>query len=260
MLTSPLCGACVHLVADPTREESEDFESALERGFLHAQVEVSAECNYACLGCPSQSIRARRDSMPDLERLSDNISAILPRLRVLTCFNYGEPLLNPQFSEFVARCRAQNDRLEIGVATNGTLLTRDIASRLVEARVNWVLVSLHGGPGTDSMLRYARRGADYDGVLENLRVLKEVRDERGSGVPVIGLRAILFNWNDTDELMDQFRADARTIGFANPTINWTTEDGYHWILDSRSPSARSSQRFLSGNDEYRWLKNRNELC
>lgn len=259
LYSSKLCRNCKYLNSNPTSKEIQEYKDNLNKGFKGAQIEIAAKCNYACLDCASNYLHKRREPMPDLDKVFENIKAILPNLEYINCYNYGEPFINPKFINFIEKCRSVNSKLIIGISTNGMLLTREKAQSLVDNQVDWVLFSLHGGPGTENMLKYAQRGADYEKVLENIKQLKEIRDARNSSVPKISIRAILFNWNDTDELMEQFRNDVKKIGITNVNNGVSNEDNYHWILDGASPSERSSQRFICGNKEYHWLKDRKEL-
>lgn len=259
-LSSKMCSQCPYLIKTPKKYELEYYQKSLKQGPNILQIEVSAKCNYACSGCASNYLHKRRTPLMDLEFAYEKIETMLPEIEMINCFNYGEPLINPQLIDFIFKCRQKNPRLKIGLSTNGMLLTKEKAQKLLEAKVDWILFSLHGGPGTENMLKYSRRGADYEKVLENIKQLKELRDSSGSEVPKINMRAILFDWNDTDELMDKFRDDARKIGLTKPTLDWINDEGYHWLLDFNSPSERSSKRFLQGNEQYKWLKSRNEVC
>jgi len=257
--SSSQCKICRYLNLNPTEVEIEEYKDSLKRGFKGIQIEITAKCNYACSGCPSNYLHKKRETMPDLDKIYDNIAPILPKIEYINCYNYGEPLLNPKFIDFLLKCRKQNAKLKIGISTNGMLLTKEKSEKIVEAKVDWVLVSLHGAPNTENMLKYAQQGADYEKILENIKVLKEIRDLSGANFPKISMRAILFEWNDTDELMEQFRQDAKKTGITNVNNGLTDEDNYHWILDAASPSERSSKRFLEGNDEFNRLKDRKEL-
>lgn len=252
LYSSKLCENCPLKKTNPTKEDRELFESNLNKGFEGAQLEISGKCNYACDKCYANIIPDIRNPMTDLDVMFKWLEPTLPKLIYINCFNFGEPFLNPKFCDFLLNCRKANENLSIGISTNGMLLTEEKAKAIVEAKVNWIIFSLHGGPGTENMLKYSNRGADYEKVLENIKRLKDIRDSQGATFPIISVKAILFDWNDTDELMDKFRADMNSIGIktasSHESLISLTEDNYLWVLDSMSPSERSSKRFLHGND------------
>jgi len=97
------------------------------------------------------------------------------------------------------------------------------------------------------MLKYSKYGADYNKVMANIKRLTELRKMYKSKLPVVAIKVILFNWNDTDELMNWLRKDAKAVG----------ADKIKWALDSgRGGLARSSKRFTLGSDELQRLQQR----
>lgn len=260
MCTSKMCRYCRHRIKNPTEEQLKEHYEKLKNKHIGTQVEIAASCNYACTDCPSNTVYKKRDPIPNLDVVYENLKNILPKLKYINCYHFGEPLLNPQFMNFLEKVRKANPTLRIGISTNGMLMTKEKAQIIVDSEVNWIVISLHGGPGTENLLKYANRGANYETVINNIKQLKAIRDNAGKSLPKISMRAILFNWNDTDELMDEFRHAAKELGLDNPCNGDQDQDNYHWILDGASPYERSSQRILYGNEEYKKLKERKELC
>src|SRR4051812_167080 len=96
------------------------------------QVEVTAACNLRCHMC---LVRYR----PPVDRVHGSMSFdrfratvdALPVLEKVTLQGLGEPLLVPDLLQMVAYASARGAR--VGFNTNGTLLTREKATQLVEA-------------------------------------------------------------------------------------------------------------------------------
>lgn len=208
------------------------------------QIEITSHCNYACVSCPSTSIRQKRPAFLDLDRAFENIRGMLKNTHKINLYNYGEPLLHQGLSDFIHKCRAESGELILEIATNGMLLNEEVSLALIESRVDRIIVSVHGGPGTENMLKYSSHGADYDVVLNNVRQLLQLRKTLNSQVPKVSLRAILFHWNDNDEDMNRFRDDARALGLSATWGHYDT-DNYHWILDSGNQLA--SRKYISGS-------------
>lgn len=259
MCSSKICRSCQHRIKNPTEEQLKEHFEKLKKGHRGTQVEIAASCNYACTECPANNVHEKRNPMPNLDIVYENLKNILPKLEYINCYHFGEPLLNTQFMPFLEKIRKANPTLRIGISTNGMLMTKEKAQKIVDNAVDWIVVSLHGGPRTENLLKYANRGANYETVIKNIKQLKEIRDNSGKTLPKISMRAILFNWNDTDELMDEFRQAAKEIGIDNPCNGDQNQDNYHWILDGASPQPRASQRFLYGNEEYNRIKASKEL-
>ena len=222
----------------------EEWLEWMDRTPNEIQIEITSHCNYACVSCPSTSIRQQRSAFLDLDRTFENIRSMLKKTHKLNLYNYGEPLLHKGFSDFIRKCRAESGELILELATNGMLLNEEVSLALIESRVDRIIVSVHGGPGTENMLKYSSHGADYDTVLNNVSELLQLRKTLNSHVPKVSLRAILFHWNDNDEDMNRFRGDARALGLSATWGHYDT-DNYHWILDSGNQLA--SRKYINGS-------------
>src|SRR5215212_6540207 len=155
----------------------------------HLQVEVSGACNLRCRMCLVRYAPAvgRKEGALAYEEFLALLDG-LPELRKLTLQGLGEPLLSPHLLDMVGHAAAR--RIEVGFNTNGTLLTRPIADRLVAAGLGWLHVSLDGA--TAATYEEVRHGTDlrprpgqFERVLSNLRGLVAARG--GSGQPRIQL-------------------------------------------------------------------------
>jgi MoaA/NifB/PqqE/SkfB family radical SAM enzyme len=212
-------------------------------------LEPASLCNYACEGCPANW---NAKNIADLDRLFDCLADGLPLIEYIAFGLYGEPLLNKKLGDFFIKCRRAAPDLKMQLLTNGMALTEQAAAKIVEAEVDTVTVAIHGGPLTENMLKYSKRGADYGLVLRNIAKLRELRDAKPHCRTHIQVRTVLFNWNDTDELMDLLRTDVKAI--------IADRDCLYWVIDVAGPQAeRSSKRFLPGSPELEKLEARGEF-
>jgi radical SAM protein with 4Fe4S-binding SPASM domain len=155
------------------------------------QVEVSGACNLRCRMCLVRYAPAisKREGALDLEQYLALVDS-LPRLRRLTLQGLGEPLLSPHLTEMVRYAAARG--ADVGFNTNGTLLDRASAERLVDAGLAWLHVSLDGArPDTYADVRHGTdfrpRPGQFARVVANLRGLVAVREAAGSSLPRIQL-------------------------------------------------------------------------
>ncbi|WP_376791326.1 radical SAM protein [Thermoflexus sp.] len=151
-------------------------------------VEATALCNLSCAICIRQVWRERPGSMGwDLfEELIRQLRAF-PELRRLIFGGFGEPLVHPRIVDMVALART----LGVGttLTTNGLLLDRAMAGGLLEAGLDTVVVSLD--PAHLQAYRQADLTDGLDRVLDNIRGLRALAQERGRLVPRIGLEFVL---------------------------------------------------------------------
>jgi MoaA/NifB/PqqE/SkfB family radical SAM enzyme len=254
------CKNCVGATVVPlnaTQGEMKDWLSWPTRYPIDVTIEIMGTCNYGC--CVSKDMHKIRNVKPDLVAIFTKISPFLSMIKRLRLFNYGEPLLHDGFKDFVTNCRNASENLVFLIATNGLLLDESYAMNFINNRIDTIVISVHGGPGTENMLKYSKYGADYSQVLTNVKRLLDIRDKCNSEFPKVSLRAILFNWNDSDAVMNQFREDAKALGLS-ATGGKPNTDNYHWILDGGcGANSLPSKRFIPESSDLQQLINSKEL-
>jgi 12,18-didecarboxysiroheme deacetylase len=154
---------------------------------------VGRRCNLRCVHCYSQSRDqdypnelSREDGLRLLADLADFGAPVV-------LFSGGEPLLRPDIFELI-RC-ATGRKMRAVVSTNGTLITPDIATRLKEAGLSYVGISLDGMEATNDRFR---------GVKGAFRMAMEgVHNCLRTGVKV-GLRFTMTreNYRDVGGILD----------------------------------------------------------
>ncbi len=126
-------------------------------------------CNLTCRHC--YSISADRD-FPDELDTAEVLAVMedLHRFRVpALIFSGGEPLLRPDLPQIAARAR------ELGffttLSTNGTRISERNIGELVEARYDYVGISLDGLRETHD--RFRRREGAFDAALGGIRLCRD---------------------------------------------------------------------------------------
>ncbi len=137
--------------------------------------EVTRGCNLRCLHC-----RATPTELASPEDLStDRCKAIMDRIAVVghpvLVLTGGEPLFRSDIYELGAYGRAHGFRM--GLATNGTLVTPEVAHRIVEAGFQKVGISLDGADAATHD-RFRQVPGAFEAAVAGIRALRAV------GVPV----------------------------------------------------------------------------
>jgi len=103
---------------------------------------MTRRCNLRCIHCYSDS----RDQMYPGELDDAAARRMIADLAAFGCpvllFSGGEPLMHPRLFDYIAL--AKSSGLRPVVSTNGTLITHDVAKRLVESGAAYVGISLDG--------------------------------------------------------------------------------------------------------------------
>jgi len=131
----------------------------------------------------------------------DQFGFLSPRLYVTG----GEPLLYPQFEDFVAE--AKKRRHVMHLQTNGLRLGR-VADLLVETGVEFVTVSLDGPPEVNDHIR-GRTGA-FRQAQEGARALVERRRQRRRPGPILIVNCVISQANL--DVLDEMVPVALEIG------------------------------------------------
>jgi radical SAM protein with 4Fe4S-binding SPASM domain len=176
-------------------------EPALPR---EIQVEVTGACNLRCAMClvSYRPALSRRSGAMDLESFRELVDQ-LPELEQVTMQGLGEPLLAPDFFPMLEYLAGRGIRM--GFNTNGTLLTRDRAERLVELGVDWIHVSLDGAEAETYEAIRAR--SSFQRVRDNVRGLVEAKRRAGTEKPELELVFVAMRRN-VDELPQLVRLAA----------------------------------------------------
>jgi len=155
------------------------------------QVEVTTDCNAACVYCPHTIMKARwaNKHMP-MELFYD----LIPFLRytdLVYLQGWGEPLLNNDFFEMVRVCKDRGKR--VGFTTNGMLLGENTIRRLVDLELDIVAVSLAGTTaGTHDRFR---KGTDFSKLISSLERLCKIKAEKKTQLPAVHLAYLMLRSN-----------------------------------------------------------------
>jgi radical SAM protein with 4Fe4S-binding SPASM domain len=165
------------------QDEAEAFYGAVERADpfrpLMVKMKLTWQCNLACGMCDYW----RQDLATPLT--FDLVTRTLDDLAALGCrkvhFSGGEPTLRPDLPDIIAHARRL--KLRVTLTTNGTLVTHDLAKRLVVAGLNSVCVSI------DSPVRSVHdriRGAPgaFKQTIAGVRELHRAAKQRGVSLPI----------------------------------------------------------------------------
>ena len=180
------------------------------------QVEVTSRCNLHCAMCCQQTLQRPRVDMPraTFERIIDSAAGWVHHVQLA---NFGEPLLHPDVHALVAHAARRG--LFVEMITNGTLMDRGCAERLVDAGVGKVSVSVDSlDPG-----RFKRiRGVELSAALAGLGHLVEARRRAGGRRPFIVLTGtdLVSNPGDAAVLRGRYRELGADACYITPSCNW----------------------------------------
>lgn len=186
-------------------------------------IEPTSICNLKCGMCPTGKgkVREKSNGVMEKETFKRIVSQMQGRTVIRTAlFFRGEPLINQNIVEMVkiAAVAGFNPYFH----SNGTLMNRDIAERLIEAGLNYISFSFDGA--TKSVYEKHRRGGIFEKTLSNIRGFLEAKMESTGNKPHVVIQSI-----DFDDLGDNSAIQALFVGLPVdqfnlvPLHNWSGE-------------------------------------
>jgi radical SAM protein with 4Fe4S-binding SPASM domain len=198
-------------------------------------IEPTSLCNFRCIQC-FQSIKTdsyftqTQGNMPLVlfQRVIDQLDQWPgAKLKVLKLSLYGEPMVNPRFSEMVSIAKAANIAERVETTTNASLLTRTVAEKLVQHQLDYARVSIYGSDQAQHKA-VTGSGLSLDAIHENLRVLQEVKKRAGSDRPFVSCKMMDSYGDDNGKFIQMFKDVADEVYLDKPH-NWIKVDGVDFI-------------------------------
>lgn len=152
------------------------------------QVESSLACNLQCVMCPWRGIAktAGNGIMP--QEVWESIRPHLTQVLSVDFSGGGEPLLQPRLEQWIKEAKGAG--CETGFLTNGLLMRKEKAERLVRTGLDWIGVSMDGA--SKDVYEKIRTGSNFERVCENLANVAKLRTGK---VPKTMINFVLMNTN-----------------------------------------------------------------
>jgi len=154
--------------------------------FRWIQIEISSLCQASCIYCPHTSYRKFWQGRFIPEDLFSKLVKLFPCSDLIFLQGWGEPLLHPKFFDFVRMAKQCGSM--VGTTTNGMLINKDLAERLVDSGIDIVSFSLTGSSYKNDLIR---RGTSIDHVLKAMEWVREERERQGLSTPRIHVAYLL---------------------------------------------------------------------
>lgn len=150
------------------QEELDLYKTGGNPASVSVEVHPSDRCPHNCIGCVDHIRRkdGRQNTILDLPKLVRGVVGMGCKAIV---FSGGEPLVHKDFLKSVLE---GSQSLDIGVITNGQLLTPDL-SHTIKPRLSsesWIRISLNAD-GSEMHERYHRVSGKYGVIIDNIRAL-----------------------------------------------------------------------------------------
>ena len=159
------------------------------------QIESTNICNAKCVFCPRDDMHRKQGIMTvELFRkiVDEAVELGITHIRM---HNYGEAFIDKRLVEKVRYAKEKGIK-EVGVISNGSLITEKVARGMIEAGLDAINISVDASG--KEVFESTRIGLKYDKVIANIERLVRLRSESGMRRPKLILSFVRQN-NSADE-------------------------------------------------------------
>ena len=140
------------------------------------KVEVSSFCNARCIYCAhaqkDHGVYEGNMSLELMEKIIKQSKDFPHKYKVVEMFSFGESLCNPNLEKMIAMVREAEIAEKINFTTNGLLITKERADKIVESGVDIIRISLQG-LDAETYWDICKVKVDFESFIDNLRYLYE---------------------------------------------------------------------------------------
>jgi radical SAM protein with 4Fe4S-binding SPASM domain len=187
-----------------------------------AMIEPTNLCNLACPTCPTGTGKIAPLPAMSLDGFEHALGALTPRLRNLALWNYGEPLLNKQLPDMIARAKQAGVGV-VKVSSNVHFLDAARGGALLDSGLDVLILSVDGA--SQATYETFRKDGDFATVAAAVAWLCAEKQRRGLAKPRIELQFIAMRHNEHE--LPEMRRLAREWGVDRLRIKTVGADDDH---------------------------------
>ena len=199
-------------------------------------IEPSNYCNFRCIQC-FQSIQCdnylkEHRGLINMDLYQTIIGQFKDweggRLKVLKLSLYGEPFTHPDFCEMLRIAKEADIAERIETTTNASLITEEIAEKLIEYGMDYIRVSIYGG----NQKRYEEvtntERVDIQSIYENLKRIQKIKKDNGVDKPFVSAKMLDTFTEENQEFLNRFSKVADEVYIDKPH-NWISHEEKSFI-------------------------------
>jgi len=163
------------------------------RGYpLTLMLEPTNFCNLKCPLCPTgQGIINRKKQSLSFEKAKIILDQLGSQIIHLRLWNWGEPLLCKDIFKIIEYAKKYN--LFINLSTNAFFLNKDFAKKLVNSKLDEIIISLDGA-SEETYKKYRKEGSFFKAIeaIQEINNQKKIQSKKN---PIIKLQFIVMRHN-----------------------------------------------------------------
>jgi len=183
----------------------------------HLEFELNYSCNLKCPMC-TWAVEKAADRKADWFKFDDYRKKIDEAIAIGTksirlCY-INEPLIRKDIDQFV-KYAVDAGILDVIITTNGTLLTNEMSTKLIQAGLTKLNVSLDAT--TEETYNKIRVGGNFNTTISNIEEFLRVREQLNKNLPTIRLTFVTtaLNRHERDEFVSHWKNRVDSLGIQN---------------------------------------------
>jgi sulfatase maturation enzyme AslB (radical SAM superfamily) len=164
-------------------------------------IELSSMCNLSCVMCPRTKLSRNLEIMT-LDLIKTLIDWLPSNAQAMLC-GLGEPLLNKDIFFLISSLRKRD--IEVGITTNGILLTENYTDMMMASGISLIQVSFNGS--TDKTYGSIMKNGSFSTVMNNLQYLAKRK------TPELTIKLAVTVQKENIDDIENIQALAAKLGF-----------------------------------------------
>ena len=155
---------------------------------LAVYIGTNDNCNFACKFCYRSITEYEQRpniSMDFFKKLIADLSDFEQPVKTLYLGEFAEPLMHPQFTEFVKIAKDSKVAEVIKMSTNASFLTPELSHRLISAGMDVIQISING-MSDEHYKQVVNRNISFNKIRDNIAYLYSVKGNARIHVKCIG--------------------------------------------------------------------------
>jgi len=158
---------------------------------LDLYIELTNHCNLRCRMCPNPSEMIRKRGFMEWNLFIRLLAHIQGKIKYLRLFLFGEATLHPEFIPFLKE--AKDRGFSVLLDSNLVGVSSELLASLVDLQLNTLRISLDAV--NNEQYRLIKGKDAYNQVMQAIRQLIDIRQEKGSVNPYLILQCIQMTEN-----------------------------------------------------------------
>lgn len=160
---------------------------------VFASIEPTVRCQLHCSECITGCGLIRRECKEMARNLYIQIiNELAPYIFHLNLYWQGEPLLYQHIFDMIAYANKRN--IYTTISTNGQILTKKNAEKIVQSGLNKIIISVDGT--TQETYQKYRAGGNLNQVIEGIGYVRSQREKYRKKSPLIIVQFLVFRHNE----------------------------------------------------------------